>query len=98
MLMAGKLQEVSEVETGKTTLIDEHDGAHAMKEVNHEKYIGDILSSDGINEKNIAARKNGHGEVNQIKSMLEGICFGKFYFELAMTLREILPTQNHDTI
>ena len=86
-----KLQEVSEVETGKTILIDEHDGEHEMKEVNHEKYLGDILSSDGKNAKNFAAIKSrGHGIVNQIMSMLEGICFGKFYFEVAMTLRESL--------
>ena len=86
-----RLKEVSEVETGKTSFIDEHDGEHEMKEVKHEKYLGDILSSDGKNAKNIADRKSrGHGIVNQIMSMLEGICFGKFYFEVAMTLRESL--------
>jgi hypothetical protein len=85
-----KIQEVSEVETGNTRLIDEHDGLHEMKEVNNEKYLGDILSSDGKNAKNISARKNrGQGVVNQIMTMLEGICFGKFYFEVAMTLREV---------
>ena len=86
-----KIKEASEVEIGNTKLIDEHDGLHEMKEVNNEKYLGDILSSDGNNANNISARQNrGQGVVNQIMSMLEGICFGKFYFEVAMTLRESL--------
>ena len=62
-----------------------------MKEVNHEKYLGDILSNDGKNVKNIAARKNrGHGTISQIMSMLDDICFGKFYFEVAIILRDTL--------
>ena len=49
---------VSEVETGECTLVDEYSGLHKIAEVNQEKYLGDILSNDGKNSKNIAARKN----------------------------------------
>ena len=53
-----KVVEVTEVTTGEKTLEDEYAGVHKMKEVDNEKYLGDILSSDGKNCKNIAARKN----------------------------------------
>jgi hypothetical protein len=46
--------------------------------VEEEKYLGDIISNNGKNTKNIEARKNrGTGIVNQIMSILEDICFGK---------------------
>jgi hypothetical protein len=86
-----KLKEVSEVEAGQGKIEDDYDGQYEMKEVNHEKYLGDILSNDGKNVKNIAARKNrGHGTISQIMSMLDDICFGKFYFEVAIILRDTL--------
>ena len=63
----------------------------AMASVEEEKYLGDIISCDGKNKKNITARKNRRiGVVNQIMSILEEICFGKFYFKVAMILRNSL--------
>ena len=53
-----RVENVTEVETGKIEEKDEYDGLHAMEEVNSEKYLGDILSNDGKNTKNINARKN----------------------------------------
>ena len=54
----------------------------------HERYLGDILSSDGKNDKNIEDRcKKGIGYVNQILSILKEICFGPYYFEQALQLR-----------
>ena len=53
--------------------------------------MGDIIASDGKNTKNISARSNrGTGVVNQIMSMLEDICFGKYYFQVAMVFRNSL--------
>ena len=53
--------------------------------------MGNIISNDGKNTKNIAARKNrGTGIVNQIMSILEDICFGQHYFAVAMVLRNAL--------
>ena len=86
-----KMNEVSEVETGESILEDEHAGLTKMKEVIDEKYLGDILSSDGKNMKNVLARVNrGVGIANQIISMLEEICFGNYYFQVAVILRNSL--------
>ena len=49
-----------------------------MDETNDEKYLGDVISSDGRNIKNIKARiSKGTGIVSNIITKLEGIPFGK---------------------
>ena len=59
-----------------------------MKEKSEEKYLGDIISIDGLNMKNIKARiSKGKGIVNNILTMLEGIPFGRHYFEVGIILR-----------
>ena len=51
----------------------------------------DILSDDGRNMKNILARAaKGTGIVSQIMCILEEIFFGKYYFEVAVVLRNSL--------
>ena len=56
-----------------------------------KKYLGDVISKDGRNLKNIQARVNkGVGIVKKILTMLDGIPFGKFYFEAAVILRNSL--------
>ena len=86
-----KMKEVHEVDTNSYELEDEHDGLYDMESVDHEKYLGDIISKDGKNSKNIAARKNrGIGVVNQVMNILEEICFGKYHFQVAMILRNSL--------
>ena len=42
-----RLENVTEIETGRIEGKDEYDGLHAMEEVNSEKYLRDILSNDG---------------------------------------------------
>ena len=60
-----------------------------MPEVTEDTYLGDILSSDGKNTKNVKNRiSKGLGIINQIFSLLENICFGPHYFEIAILLRE----------
>lgn len=60
-----------------------------MPEVNEDTYLGDILSSDGKNSKNIQNRiSKGVGVINQIFNLLENICFGPHFFEIAMLLRD----------
>ena len=62
-----------------------------METVDFERYLGDIISSDGKNTKNIDVRKNrGIGVVNQVMDILEEICFGKYHFQVAMILRNSL--------
>jgi hypothetical protein len=62
-----------------------------VQKKDEEKYLGDIISADGRNIKNVKARVvKGKGIFNRILSILEGIPFGDFYFEMAVILRESL--------
>ena len=59
-----------------------------MQEVTEDRYLGDILSSDGRNTKCIKERiSKGVGIQNQILNLLEMISFGPFHFEIAVLLR-----------
>ena len=54
-------------------------------------YLGDVLSKDGKNTRNIAARKSkGLGVIKQILEILEGSCLGKYEIEAALILRSSL--------
>ena len=71
--------------------VDSFKGKGQMKESDDEKYLGDIISYNGMNTKNIKARVDkGVGNVKQIMSILQEVCFGKFQFEVAIILRNSL--------
>ena len=60
-----------------------------LNEVSEESYLGDLISSDGKNTKNIRNRiSKGIGLISQIFNLLESASFGAHYFEIAMLLRE----------
>ena len=60
-----------------------------MPEVTEETYLGDILSCDGKNAKNLKSRiSKGIGIVNQITNLMERISFGQHHFEIAILLRD----------
>ena len=66
-------------------------GKVMMEESEEEKYLGDIITKDGKNLKNIQARVNkGKGIVKRILEILDGIPFGKLYFQVAIILRNSL--------
>ena len=47
-----------------------------------------VISVDGKNTKNIAAKvAKATGILKQVKDMLEAMCLGPFYFEVALILR-----------
>ena len=76
-----KIKEVEEINVDHGEVEDEYVGECKMDEVSEEKYLGDIISVDGKNMKNIVARANrGTGIVTQIMGILEEICFGKYFF------------------
>ena len=82
------MKTVEEIETGLNKQVDEHSGLFTMEEVKSEKYLGDIISSDGKNLKNMMSRKNkGTGIVNQIMTKLEEVCFGHYHFQVAVIWR-----------
>ena len=83
--------EVTNEETGAETIEDVIDGETEMENTKSEKYLGDIISVDGKNIKNIKARvSKGIGISSKIMSILEGIPFGQFYFQVAIILRNTL--------
>ena len=72
-------------------LVDREGGKHVIETVTSDKYLGDIISSDGKNSLNIQERKRrGLVAVNQISDMLNDLCLGKYYFEAANLLRNSL--------
>ena len=78
-------------ELGKDIIEDICVGKVCMEEADEEKYLGDIVSKDGRNLKNIKTRVNkGKGIAKRILDILEGIPFGKLYFQVAIILRNSL--------
>ena len=54
-----------------------------------EKYLGDVISSNGKNAENIKVRAaSGIGITASIKNILNDLSLGTFYFEAALLLRE----------
>ena len=65
--------ETTNTETGNTQVEDICIGEEIMEEKDEEKYLGDVISKDGRNLKNIKARINkGKGIVKKILNILEG--------------------------
>ena len=60
-----------------------------MEEVTEDTYLGDIISSDGKNSKNLEHRiSKGIGIISQIMHILESVSLGEHYIDIAMLLRE----------
>ena len=60
-----------------------------MECVQEDMYLGDLISSDGKNKKNIDKRiSKGLGIITQIMNLLDIISFGSHYIEIALLLRE----------
>ena len=60
-----------------------------MESVQYDTYLGDIISADGKNTRNIRSRiSKGVGKITQIMNLLGAISLGKYYIEIAILLRE----------
>ena len=83
--------EIENEESGIPKIKDAVDGEQDMETKDSEKYLGDIISTDGKNLKNIKARvTKGTGIISKIITMMEGIPFGKFYYQVGIILRNSL--------
>ena len=83
-----KMQEVQDELTGDLMCKETFDGEHELDVSNVEKYLGQILSNDGSNVKNVASRSGkGSGMVNTIESIISNVPGGKFHFEIAVIMR-----------
>ena len=86
-----KLEKKNEHETGIENLVDVQADDHKIELAEDEKYLGDIISVDGKNTKNIEARvAKAQGIIKQLGSIFEEMSFGKFIFEVAIILRNSL--------
>jgi hypothetical protein len=86
-------EEENELKTGVDNLIDVLVDEHKIEHSIEEKYLGNIISTDGKNTKDIEARvAKAQGIIKQRKSMLEEMFFGSYIFEVAVTLRDSLFT------
>ena len=86
-----KVENLADVEPENDSKIDAFDGDYQIEDSDEEKYLGDLLTSNGSNEKNIKARKaKGFGIADKIESMLNDIFFGPFYIEVGLILRSSL--------
>ena len=62
-----------------------------MEVVKEDMYLGDLISCDGKNKKNIEKRiSKGLGIITQILNLLEIVSFGSYYIEIALLLREAM--------
>ena len=63
----------------------------SMQQVQLDTYLGDVIASDGSNNKNIEKRASrGNGLISEIMSILESVSLGKHYFKMAILLRNTL--------
>ena len=66
-----KVEAIEEIEANKPSVKDVEDGFHIIEETGEEKYLGDIISTDGKNDKNITSRvKKDLGSLNKYSPSL----------------------------
>ena len=82
--------EVQETIQGEGRSVESFDGEYEISESKTEKYLGQIVSSDGSNVKNVTNLSNkGKGMVNTVTSIMNRMPGGKFHFEMAVMMRNI---------
>ena len=65
-----ELKRTKDYFTGIETFIDEEKGQVKLDTIENDKYLGDIISFDGKNKKNILARRNkGIAIIKQMHSL-----------------------------
>ena len=75
----------------KINIKEKYIGKQSVKEVQEEKWLGNILSTDGKNEKDLRRKtKKANGTINKIKLILETTPFGKYNFEVGKILIDSL--------
>ena len=67
------------------------DGEEEISESCQEKYLGQIIRSDGSNAKNVANRAGkGSGMANTIESIIKYLPGGRFHFEIAIIMKMLI--------
>ena len=85
------MTETEERETNTTDIEENFNGEEEIQEVENTKYLGQIISTNGSNMKNLENRANkGIGLVNKIQTTLTNTPGGKYHFELAVIMRNAI--------
>ena len=85
------MKETDERETNTTEMKETFNGEEEIQETENTKYLGQIISTNGSNLKNIENRANkGIGLVNKIMTTLTNTPGGKYHFELAVIIRNAI--------
>ena len=59
--------------------------------VSQDKYLGDIISSDGKNDSNMKSKaSSGMGAISNIMNIMREVSLGDFYFSIGMLLRQTI--------
>ena len=60
-----------------------------IEEVSEDEYLGDVITADGRNTRNVQKRTSrGMGMISEILNLLDILCSGIHYIEIALLLRE----------
>ena len=79
------MKEIENLETNMKESTETFNGEENIEEAENTKYLGQIISKDGSNIKNIENHANkGIGLVNKINTQLSNTPGGKYHFELAV--------------
>ena len=82
-------QEVIKEKGGKKYLEDVYVGKEEMKYVEETKYLGEVVSMNMKNEKNIKSKTNkAHGNIKKIEDTINERPYGIHTFKAAMLLRK----------
>ena len=74
-----KVETVEDTSTGKLNQEERFVGPEMMGVTQEQVYLGDVISVDGKQTKNVKARKKkGLGTINQIMDILQSVFFGKY--------------------
>ena len=83
-----KISASDEYDTGNNILHDEVDEEYKIEHSDEERYLGDLITSNGKNTNNMTARKaKGVGIVEKITSILNDVFFGPYFYQAALNLR-----------
>ena len=86
-----KIDECEEYETGRRTLKDTVDEEYKIEDSEEERYLGDFITKDGKNSKNVSARRaRGIGIVDKIFTYLNDVFLGPYFFQAALMFRSSL--------
>ena len=86
-----KEEVITDPVTGKCSKSESFEGPVKMGVKEEQMYLGDLISANGKHASNVQLRKNkGLGAINSIMQILKSTYFGRFYFEVALVLRESL--------